>query len=150
MMSRREIEACKILLNDDSDEEDSLETDSDNSDVNFDFEKAVAAGEKRKEREVAGKSKHVDCSFIMGTAACVERLWSEADEVVTKRRKAMNPVTLEMILFLKKNKDLWNIEDVVEADKRRKTLNKESRAQKKIDESAALDVLINSINALSV
>ena len=62
----------------------------------------------------------------------------------------MNPVTLEMILFLKKNKDLWNLEDVVEADKRRKLKNKESRAQKKIDDSAALDVLINSIDNLSV
>ena len=38
----------------------------------------------------------------MGSAACVERLWSEADAIVSKRRKGLSPITLEMILFLKK------------------------------------------------
>ena len=55
----------------------------------------------------------------MGSAACVERLWSEADAIFTKRRNGLSPITFEMILFLKKNHDLWDLSDVVEADKLR-------------------------------
>ena len=62
----------------------------------------------------------------------------------------MSPIILELILFLKKNKDLWSLEDVVESDKKRKLRNKEIRAQEKIDESAALHVLIDSFDNMTI
>ena len=55
----------------------------------------------KKVGEQNGKSQYIDCSFIMGSAACVERLWSKVDAIVSKRKK-LPPVTLEIILFLKK------------------------------------------------
>ena len=127
MMNLQEVIACMPLLKD-NDDENGYDSVSENEDE-YDFAKAVTAGEKRKEREVAGTSKYIDCSFIMGTAACVERLWSEGDALMTKRRKGMSPITTEMILFLKKNRDLWEKRDVVEADKRRVAADKESRTE---------------------
>ena len=131
MMNRRESEACKLLLDDDGTGEGSLDFDDNADDLEFDFAKVVAAGEKKKEIEVTGKSKHVDCRCIMGTAACVERLEREGDNVQTKRRKGMSPITLELILFLKKKEGLWSLEDVVEADKRRKVRNKKQWCRRK-------------------
>ena len=115
-MTLKEKFLCKSLLNDSL---DTNESGSNDEEEEYDFAKAVVVGEKRKAREVSGKSKYIDCSFILGTAACVERLWSEGDDLMTKRCNGICPITTEMILFLKNNKDLWTLKDVVEADKRR-------------------------------
>ena len=76
---------CRVLLKDSSQiEEISEDDDSDQySEVEYDFSKAVVANDKKKVREENGKSQYIDCSFIMGSAACVERLWSEADAIVS-------------------------------------------------------------------
>ena len=39
----------------------------------------------------------------------------------------MSPITVEMILFLKKQKDLWDISDVHYANEKRKEANREGR-----------------------
>ena len=98
---------------------------------------------KKKVREQHGKSQYIDCSFIMGSAACVERLWSEADAIVSKRRNGLSPITLEMILFLKKNKDLWDLSDVVEADKMRIAATKGCRAETRIQEDNESELLMH-------
>jgi hypothetical protein len=95
----------------------------------------VARGEKRKAQEMAGKSKYMDCLFIMGSAACVETLWSEADALMDKRRQALSPINFEMILFLKKNKDLWGLDEVIQANRNSLKRDKESRAEKKMEEA---------------
>ncbi len=64
---------------------------------------------------------------ILGVAVEVERLWSMADNVFTKRRSRMSPLLFECIMYLKYNRDLWNLDDIVEANKRRKN---ESQAAK--------------------
>ena len=61
---------------------------------------------------------------------------------MTKRRKGMSPITTEMILFLKKNRDLWDLRDVVEADKKRVAADKESRAERRIAEANSLEILM--------
>ena len=85
-----------IIPKSNNDEEDVLE-DSDSNDDDIDFIKAVKANERK--REEMGKSQYINCDFIMGFAACVERLWSEADAIFTKRRNGLSPITFEMILF---------------------------------------------------
>ena len=65
---------------------------------------------------------------VLSSAAEVERLWSMADPVLTKRRMTMSPLVFECIMYLKYNADLWDINDVVEANKRRKN---ESKAEQK-------------------
>ena len=129
-MTDAEKHACRRLLlsSDDSDDDDDFDEE--------DFYASVEHEKKRKAKEVANVSDYIDCGFILGsTAATCEALWSKADEVLRKRRQGMSPRTLEMILFLKENRDLWDIRDVHEADSRRKAANKESRAAKRIAEA---------------
>lgn len=52
---------------------------------------------------------------IAATSNVVERLFSRAKLVFTPKRSAMTPATLEMVLFLFCNKDLWDIRTVISA-----------------------------------
>ena len=106
-MTDAEKHACRRLLlsSDDSDDDDDFDKE--------DFHASVEHEKERKAKEVANVSDYIDCGFILGsTAATCEALWSKADEVLRKRRQGMSPRTLEMILFLKENRDLWDIRDV--------------------------------------
>ena len=58
----------------------------------------------RKKYKSMGTRNHINFNFIVGSCAEVERLWSEEDVILTKRRKKLIPIVLEEILFLKKNK----------------------------------------------
>ncbi len=46
----------------------------------------------------------------------------------------MSPITVEMILFLKKNKDLWGIDDSARANQSRLKAGRSERVEKKIAE----------------
>ena len=62
-------------------------------------------------------SKYGNCDFIYGSCAEVERLWSIAKHILTDVRKGMmDPIMFEAILFLKLNRRLWTLGDVVQAD----------------------------------
>ena len=129
-MTSREKQACKCLLCkcllregvlDDSDES------GEDSDDDMNFVLALKKDNKRKLCDSEAVSKYIDCGFIMGSAAIVESLWSEQDNLLAnKRRKGMTPRMVEAILFLKKNADLWGIKDVNQAN--------EDRKQEKCDE----------------
>ena len=71
MMTLEEEVTCNNLLNENFDADGSK---SNNNGDRYGFANAGAVREKRNAREVAGKSKYIDCSFIMDTAACAERL----------------------------------------------------------------------------
>lgn len=81
----------------------------------------------------------------MGSAAVVEQLWSKADCIYTKRRAGLSPLVFEMIMFLKENRDLWNLFDVAEADNRRKDANKESRAEKRRAAQKDIEELVTNM-----
>lgn len=68
---------------------------------------------------------------VGGSAAEVERVWSMAGHVLTDHRSSLSPLVFEMIMYLKYNARLWNLSDVVEANKRRR--NESSAAKKHID-----------------
>ena len=56
---------------------------------------------------------------VPGSAAAVEQLWSQASDVLTKKRSTMSSPIFECIMYLKYNRDLWGLADVVEANKSR-------------------------------
>ncbi len=64
----------------------------------------------------------------------MESLWSMYDAFNSKRHRGMSQITVEMILFLKKNKDLWGIEDVAKANQSRLKADKSERVERKIVE----------------
>ena len=98
------------------------------------FERA----KRQKTKESSGQSDYIDCKFITGSAAVVESLWSMYDAFNCKRRSGMSPIMVEMILFPKKNKDLWGIEDVARANQNRLKDNRNERVHKKIAEHEEL------------
>mmetsp|Transcript_32162 Transcript_32162/g.68480 ORF Transcript_32162/g.68480 Transcript_32162/m.68480 type:complete len:99 (-) Transcript_32162:33-329(-) len=53
-----------------------------------------------------------------------------AGKVLTKERSTMSPLLFEMIMYLKYNRDLWGLVDVVEANKRRKGESTSAKARK--------------------
>ncbi len=94
------------------------------------FEKA----KRQKSNESSGQNDYINCNFIIGSAAVVESIWSMYDAFNSKRHHGMSPITVEMILFLKKNKDLWWIEDVARANQSRLKADKSERVERKIAE----------------
>jgi hypothetical protein len=60
----------------------------------------------------------LNCNFIYGSCAEVERLWSIAWHILTNQKMGkLSPTVFEALIFLKLNKRLWDIHSViVEAD----------------------------------
>jgi hypothetical protein len=81
----------------------------------------------------------------MGLAASLETLWSKADTpLIGKRHKSISPIAFEMILFMRKNKDLWGMDEgAIQANKIRLKVDKESRAEKKMDKAEQTALLLS-------
>ena len=87
-----------------------------------------------------GESKCIDCGWIVRTSTIVESLCGHT--LMPKRRQGMMPITIELIIFLKMNRDLWDLEDVIQANRNRQKADKESRAEKKTEEDQQLVKLL--------
>ena len=61
---------------------------------------------------IVASSKYCDLSHITSTNNDLERLFSRAKIVMRPHRKSMKPWRLEMLLFLRMNKHLWDVHDV--------------------------------------
>jgi hypothetical protein len=71
---------------------------------------------KRKRDEAdTGNDEYVDVSWVLGSAAEVERLWSVAKYILTETRRQMDPAMFETIIFLKINHEYWSQATVCEA-----------------------------------
>jgi hypothetical protein len=82
--------------------------------------------QKEKELKANGGSNYVNgIHAVGGTASMVETAWSMADNFYTKRRSSMSPLLFELIMCLKWNRSLWTMQDVAEANRRRKNEAKE-------------------------
>lgn len=96
------------------------------------FELKVREREQKESRVKSGDAKSTYHpalkSCVLGSAAAAERVWSMAGKVLTDERSSMSPLVFELIMYLKYNKRLWDISDVIEANKRRCN---ESSASKK-------------------
>ena len=58
---------------------------------------------KRRSRECQDGT-HVNCGFILGSTAEIERLWSIAKCILTNNQSKMTPVLLKELVFLKTNR----------------------------------------------
>ena len=77
--------------------------------------------------------RYINLDFIVGSAAVVESMWSEADVILIKRRRCMSPYVFEAILFLKSNRELW---DIISVQKAMLMSQPSRRTQNNIDEDA--------------
>jgi hypothetical protein len=137
-MMQAEKRACRAFQKDanlESDDELDLTVDSGGEDFFLrEFEKA----KKQKTKESSGQSDYIDCNFITGSAAVVKSLCSMYDAFNSKRCRSMSPITVEMILFLKKNRDLWGIDNITRANQSRLKADRSERVKKKIAEHEEL------------
>lgn len=63
---------------------------------------------KRKMEKQSNISKYMDTRFVVPTSNAVERLFSMVGYAFSDMRQRLLPVNLEMQVFLKSNKHLWN------------------------------------------
>jgi hypothetical protein len=83
--------------------------------------------EEQENKRMRTSSKYVDTRFASGTSNVCEQLFSKAKHIMTPTRRRMDPSTLEAILLLKINSDLWDAEliqkilDEEEAERKNKT-----------------------------
>ena len=135
-MKRHEKDACKYLLKDPN-----AEDNDEGSNANMSFAQTFHHKRKQKAVEIEADSRYIDTCFITGAAAIVESLWSEQDVLQSGKRRSVTPLTIECILFLKKNHDLWSIKDVNQANEDRKMHKRDERhekRQKKVIDMAAV------------
>lgn len=57
---------------------------------------------------------YINCDYILGSVAEVERLWSMARYVLQDHRSSMSPMNLEALLFLKVNIGFWDLATVAQ------------------------------------
>ncbi len=67
---------------------------------------------KRMKLELHYNSKYINVKGIAPTSHCVKRLFSQCKQVITGRRNRLLPTIFEMIMFLKLNMHVWDINTV--------------------------------------
>jgi hypothetical protein len=72
-------------------------------------QKELSFAERVLKRAKVQTRTYMDVSFISPTSNIVERLFSTAKFVFSDLRRSLLPRNLEMILFLKLNRDLWDL-----------------------------------------
>jgi hypothetical protein len=77
------------------------------------FEKSQKESQSVKRSRVE-KSKYRSTEHVSSTSNVCERLFSVAKLVMSDLRKQMDPDTLNMILFLKANKQLWADKTIID------------------------------------
>ncbi len=70
---------------------------------------------------------------VLGSSAEVERVWSMAGHVLTDSRLALSPLVFELIMYLKYNDCLWDISDVVTANRHRLSETPAAKKQSAIE-----------------
>ena len=83
---------------------------------------------------MATKTMQTTAWIMFGSAAEVERLWSEARYIMTTTRSKMAPIFFEAISFLRYNRYLWDEKTVQEAYLAVKDDQKMERLETKLQE----------------
>lgn len=94
---RHAVESLLVAEQEDSDNDEEDEEDDILSQFN-----------KRQKMETALVGQYMNCDFVLGSAAEVERVWSHAELILRKARYSMTPYLFESLLFLKINKRFWD------------------------------------------
>ena len=95
----------------------------------------LSINERRKKRRKlsALPKRYMDCGFILGSVAEVERVWSIAKHLLGDVRHKMAPMMLEALLFLRFNERFWDEQLVAKAISHART----ERAKKRMKELEA-------------
>lgn len=62
----------------------------------------------KRKKEDNSTSCYIDASFVFGSLAEVERLWSIAKYILSDHRQLMTPQIFEALIFLKCNARFWD------------------------------------------
>lgn len=81
-------------------------TDNVCNDFNNSLDELISRKRRRNSKE---HEQYIDCSFLVATSNTVERLFSQCKYVLTDQRKSMPPIIFEAIIFLKMNRDFWDV-----------------------------------------
>lgn len=65
---------------------------------------------KRRTSKTTEEGDYIDLSFIPPTSNVVERLFSAGKLILRDQRASLSPYVFEMLLFLKVNRDWWNVQ----------------------------------------
>ena len=79
--------------------------DGDCGDLTF----AQRALKRKRVKDTRNSSRYFDTTFISPTSNEVERLFSMTSRIFSAKRRQLLPRTLEAIVFLKRNRTLWNL-----------------------------------------
>jgi hypothetical protein len=88
----------------------------------------LAAADKELEIDTHVSS-YINLDFIVPTSNCVERLFSLAKHVFRPSRQSLLPYNLEAIMFLKANRELWDINVVCDTLVEAETANEANELQ---------------------
>jgi hypothetical protein len=143
-MSAAEQEACRVLVNEAVSRTGANGGSATNEDTTMGesnvSRKIKALGEKRKASKISTTdSVYYNCNFILGSAAEVERLWSESQWLLDRHRSNLDPKLFEAILLLRKNRDLWIPMDVAYAFDAQQRESGEIRERKLAEESKNIE-----------
>jgi len=69
----------------------------------------------KKAKTSCTDDEYINCDFILGSAAEVERLWSTCKYILCENRMRLSPQLFEALVFLKVNSRLWDAQMVSEA-----------------------------------
>ena len=61
---------------------------------------------------MVNSSGYINTKFLLPTSNDVERLFSMTKIIFNTKRRSLNPLTLEALVFLKRNRSLWNLAQV--------------------------------------
>jgi hypothetical protein len=155
-LSDAEKSACLPLLkpisttNDSSTNNDADVSDGDDNQEpgSPDFEARVCRSLEERENEGQDESPYVNCNFIFGSTAEVERLWSISSYILTKQRRRMTPQLFESILFLRYNERFWDLDLVVQAMKEDRMEQYSQRVEKLVGENELEDRILDAVDAL--
>jgi hypothetical protein len=97
-----------------------------------------------KRRKILDKNALNHC---LATSCIVERLFSRAKLIVTPNRRSMDPSTLENILMLKFNSDLYRATDIFDLKQNTATPNQQLEAQSPDYAIRPLDIAMSSFRS---
>jgi hypothetical protein len=73
------------------------------------FRRFIEAVKQRIARKKSRKTRYMNLTWIPATTCEVERLFSVCKHIYSEFRKAMTPETMEIFLYLRVNRQYWNI-----------------------------------------
>eukprot|EP00171_Calliarthron_tuberculosum_P005814 IDg5814t1 len=111
-LTREEKEACQSLkIDTDLSSTSGMETESQSTTGSL----MASRINRLKRKRITQEEEYMNCNFILGSVAEIERLWSIAGKIRAVDRKLMSHIVFDAILFLKMNQRFWDELTVKEA-----------------------------------